>query len=417
MPRAREVFATLLAVAALGCDGIEPPDDTGGVDVPVRDGCGRGIVVVSSDYQSTNVSLIDFEGRTLSESIVSSASVAPGLNAALSGDVAVPTQVAGEEIVLIDRYPAGVLSWVDVVTGRVRAQLNVASGFIANPHDYAAVSPTRAFVTRFDENSAPGREPHDAGSDILVVDPSQPKVVGRVDLRDAFGVDDPEFLPRPDRTLLVDDRLVVLLAGYSLDFERAALTRLTALDAEHETVLETIALDAAGCSTLALSPSRERLAVACAGTFGGDSVSSLVDSAVVVVEVGPPLRVEARFGAEDLGAQPIGWGLDWTSEERLLVVTWGQLDDDGRTEQVDRAFELDVETGRARELWATASTPFALGEVRCAPACDACFMADAETRGGVVQRFPLEPDGSLGESRAFEVERRIGLPPRYLGRF
>jgi hypothetical protein len=408
---------TFCAAALAACGGIDPPGNTGGVDVPVREGCGRGVVVVSSDYQSSNVSLIDFEGRTLSESVVSSASVAPGLSAALSGDVVAPTQAADDEITLIDRYPAGVITWVDVETGSVRAQLNVGTGFIANPHDYAVVSPERAFVTRFEANADSGQEAYDAGSDVLVVDPSEPAVTGRIDLADAFQ-GEPDFLPRPDRALLVDSSLLVLLGGYAPDFERAADARIVVIDVEGEAVTDSLTFPGVtGCSALALSPSGQRVAVACAGTFGGDSVSSLEDSALVVVRLGSPPSVEAVVPALSFAGAPIGWGIDWASEQRLFVVTWGHLDDNGEAAEPDRAFELDWESGTARELASTVSTPFAFGEVRCMPACGACFLADAETRGGVVQRFPIGRGGVLGAPEAFEVEGVIGLPPRYLGRF
>lgn len=418
MHRVHERGAVALTALALAACGIEPPGNTGGTDAAVKEGCGRGFIVVSSDYQSSNVSLIDFEGRTLSESIVSSASVAPGLNAALSGDVVLPTQAADEEIALIDRYPAGVLSWVNVKTGLVRAQLNVGTGFIANPHDYAAVSPDRAFVTRFEANPDSGHEAYDAGSDVLVVDPSQPAVTNRIDLVDAFQVDQTDLLPRPDRALLVDAHLFVLLGGYSSDFERAAEARIAVIDVTAEAVSDSLSLPGiAGCSALALSPSGRRLAIACAGTFGGDSISDLTDSAVVVVQLGSTLRVEALIAAQSLGEEPLGWGIDWASEDHLLVVTWGNLDGDGRAAEPDRAFDLDWANGTARELTSTVSTPFAFGEVRCAPVCGVCFLADAETGGGVVQRFVVDQDGRIGEPQAFEVERGIGLPPRYLGRF
>ena len=126
--------ATALAWLA-GCNAPDPPPTTGGTDLPPG-ACGRGAVVIGSDYQSTNVSLVGVEGEVLSPSFLSSATSSAGLTAPLSGDVAVPSMpAAGEEIVLLDRYPAAVLTWVDVVTGSVRAQLNVATGFAANPQD------------------------------------------------------------------------------------------------------------------------------------------------------------------------------------------------------------------------------------------------------------------------------------------
>jgi hypothetical protein len=55
--------------------------------------------------------------------------------------------------------------------------------------------------------------------------------------------------------------------------------------------------------------------------------------------------------------------------------------------------------------------------VLCVPNEGACFVADAETNGGVVHRFEIRPDGSLHADSLIQVDRTTGLPPRYLGTF
>jgi hypothetical protein len=92
----------------------------------------------------------------------------------LSSDVAVPsTLLSGPEIVLIDRFPASVLTWVDVESASVRAQLDVGSK--TNPHDYVPLSEHKAYVTRFGASDG-------VGDDVAIVDPSVPALVGSIDL-------------------------------------------------------------------------------------------------------------------------------------------------------------------------------------------------------------------------------------------
>ena len=66
-------LAILAAAALLACDVPEPPGPTGGTTEPLGR-CGRGLAVVSSDFQSTNLSLVGTGGQVLSESFISSAS-------------------------------------------------------------------------------------------------------------------------------------------------------------------------------------------------------------------------------------------------------------------------------------------------------------------------------------------------------
>jgi hypothetical protein len=393
----------LCLLLGIACN-VESPETHGtGTDVEVTAGCGRGIVVVESDYQSTNVSLLGFDGRVLSKSFISP----------LSGDVTLPAVVSGDDIVLIDRYPAAVVTWANVRTAEVRTQLSVATGFASNPHDYLELSETRGLLTRFGDNGDPGRESFDQGSDALLIDSRSPKINGSIALgRTSRG--DSEALSRPDRAVLVGERAYVLLGGYSRDFSDAAPSELAVIEPERETVEQTLSLDPLkGCSALAVSPDESELVAACAGSFDGDSVSSFVDSGLVRVRL-PSLEVIRVYAASELGENPVGWGVDYTSERGLLVVTWGTLEGSGAFEP-DRAYHVDLETGEGAEVLRTSDTAFALGEARCVPNCGACFVADAER--AVTHRFEINDRGELGSPEEIPVDARIGLPPRYLGRF
>jgi hypothetical protein len=402
---------------AVGCgaDAVEP---TGGVEL--TDGrCGRGLVVVQSDYQSTNVSIVDLEGRVRSSSFLSSASAAPGLSLPLSGDVVAPTAVvAGADAVLIDRHPAAVLTYVDLATAAVRAQLDVSTGFAANPQDYLAVASDKAYVSRYDSNPAPGREPFDAGGDVLVVDPRGPAVVARVDLSAA--VDEDGLLPRPWRMARRGHRLYVAALALSADFATSGDSRIVVIDTDTDAVLGVTVLDGLrGCGGLAIEGEGERRLVAsCSGGFDGDAVPELGQSAVVVLSTDGELPVElARFVAADHGGRPFGFGVDWADDRLVLASSFGAYAPGGAgVVALDALVAVDVEGGGHEVLLQSEERPFELGEVRCATpiqggdagACGRCFVADGERRVLHVLH---------GDGRAeVVVAPEVGLPPRTLGR-
>ena len=169
---------TLLLLLA-GCN-VTPISTSGGADLPSRGDCPRGLAVVSSDYVSSEIALLFPSTEVASPAFLSSSSTeASGLAAAFSGDIVVePAPSRPGELAIVDRFGTNVITFVDTRTANVRAQLPVGTGFEANAQMYLELDEHHAFVPRVGENAAPGREPFDAGSDVLLVDPSVPCVVG-----------------------------------------------------------------------------------------------------------------------------------------------------------------------------------------------------------------------------------------------
>ena len=418
----------------LGCGAPTPPAGTGGVSLAMGR-CGRGLAVVQSDYQSSNVTLTDLSGKVVSSSFISSASSDTALSAPLSGDVIVPTAVnLSDELVLVDRYPASVLTWVMLETAEVRAQLEVGTGFAANPQDYLPLGDDKAYVSRYESNPLAGREAYDEGGDVLVIDPRAPAIVGRIDMTPAMA-DAPGFLPRVGRMVALDRRVFVLLLAYSADFVTSAPSRIVTLDADSDTIVGVTVLDGLhGCWGLALGPRRDEagqpfatpaLAVSCPGSFGGDASATVAEAGLVVLSTEPAVPVEVvRHMADALVGQPLGAGLDFVSPDRLLVTTMGSFADGNAPAQPDRLLEVSVTDGLAREVLRSDSQPFELGELRCAtmldvqdPAddgCGACFLADGER----TRLARLVDDGlEVAHDASIEMDHRIGLPPRGVGRF
>lgn len=402
---------------ALGCN-VSSPENTGGSDAPAG-ACGRGVVVINTDYQSTNVSLVSVDGQVLSSSFISSASGATGLSAPLGGDVVAPSQWQNDdEIVLLDRYPASVVTWVDVASAEPTGQLSAATGYAANPRDFLRVSPNKAYLTRYDPNMDPGQQPFDAGSDILVINPTARSIEGRIDMQPAMAGAPDGFFARPDKLLRVGNRVLVLLGGYAADFVTSVPSRLAILDPETDGLLDTLSLDGFhGCTTMALSPVGDEVAVACSGEFAGDSVTTLPESGIVLVSVGSTLEERRRFPAAKFETGPVGGAIAYTSDTRLVFTTFGQFAELGQAYREDALVQLEIDSGQFEVALRSDGEPFSLGDVRCAAECRVCFLADAKRDGGVLHRFALGEGGRLGDRTEVVVDRAIGLPPRNLGWF
>lgn len=403
--RSRRLLVLSLVLCA--CNAPEPPESTGGTDVPAGP-CGRGLIVVGTDNQSTNVSLLGLDGAVLSSSFISSATKVTGLSTQLGNDVVPPTTpMTGDSIVLLDRYPASVLTWVDVKSAGVGGQLSIRAGSEANPHDYLELTSTKAYVTRYERNPLPGAEPFDVGDDVLVIDPSAPAMTASIAL-DAARPADSTFHATPDRLVRAGgDVIAVLLAETSSHLDSAP-TRLVRIDPDSDAITEVLVLDGLyQCLALGVAPDGHRLALGCAGRWTGGYDTVAGESGVVVVDTEGELRELQRFPATSLGASP-GYGISWISDEALAVVTLGS-EVSGKK---DRLIRLELATGGVEEAWS--SDPFKLPDVRCAPACGACFATD-EARA-VVVRLNIQ-GGNLGSPTPIEVDSAIGLPPRWLGQF
>jgi len=402
-------FVACLAVAC----GAKAPATTGGFQLePGAADCAQGYVLADSDYTSTNISALSPTGAVLSASLISSGAAPPGLTTALSGDVVFPSNApSSHEVVLIDRYPNSVLTWVEPSTGSVRRQLSVATGFAANPHDYLELSPSKAYVSRFESNSKPGAQDFDAGGDLLIIDPGAGTVTGRIDLAQP---DDGDFLPRADRVWRVGNEVWVLLQRFDADFKTAGDARLVGVDPDTDSVSWTLDVPGvAGCGGVALSPSGKALALACSGvTTDLDSANDAAptqrsDLVLLDVTAHPPAVTRRFQAAAQLGA-PLGSSVSFATETRLVAVALGDL----TVKRNDLAFTLDTAVGMVEPLL-DAGAAFALGDVRCAPGCtELCFLTDAQAN----ELHVWKVNGAvLSEQPAIPGDTTIGLPPRAIG--
>lgn len=408
---------TLSAAILAACDGASPPPPSEGVDIP-EGPCGHALYVVSTDYQSTTVAVVGWDGAVLEGSIVSSGSATSGLSVPFSGDVVAPSaRSTSGSILLLDRYPTGVVSVIDPTAASVDAQIDVRTGFSSNPQDILEVAPGKAYVSRYGQNPDPGATAFDAGSDLVIVRLDDATLTGRVDLSLAMDGAEEGILPRPSKLARACGSVFALLSSYSADFLHSGDGRIATIDPESDRVVgHTVLEGARGCSTLAVSPSGHRLAVSCSGTFGGTSTPTIEDSALLVLSVDDAgaLHLESRIAAADLGDAPLAPTLAFATDDVVLAGTLGAMNDQFEQTVPDRLLEITLSTGAARELLRSETRAFTLGDARCELACGACFVADADHQ--VVQRFSIDAAGVSAPS-AIPLDDGIGLPPRYLGAF
>ena len=394
-----------LMLFAVACGVPDPPPPTGGVRLgPTGGACPRGWAVVSTDYVSTTVGVLGEGGNVLSGAMISSGSAGTGTSAALSGDVALPRDApTSGHLVLLDRYPNAVVTWLDVEQGRVVGQARVATGFPSNPHDYVEVSATKAYVSRYGANPKPGREPLDAGDDLLILDTTAFAITGRIDL-DAYGEG---FLARPDRMLRLGGTVLLLLGRTDAEYKNAGDGRIVGVDVARDAPAFSVDLPGvANCGGFDVSPAKTALAVSCTGIFA-DGAGQLTRSDVVVLDATTtPPTVRRRYAVASALGAPLAPALAFDGETRLLGVAYGELGRRG-----DVLFTLDVGTGEVRTL-ATSGRPFTLGDVRCSPCAGACLFADAER--GTVRRFQWN-SVAYAELPEVRIDAAGGLPPRVLG--
>lgn len=372
--------ALLLSLALLAGCNVTAPSTTGGADLPSRGKCPRGLALVSSDYQSSEIALLTPEGSVASAAFLSSASTrTSGLAAPISGDVGVASARPGaRELVVVDRFGTNVLSFVDTETAQVRAQLPIGTGFEANPQDYLELDAHTAFVSRLGENRRPGREPFDAGSDVLVIDPSVPEITASVAMPRKAG-----YLPNPSEISRVGDDVLVTLVHANSDFSAMADSELVALsvrDAEVRYQLPLVGLK--NCGRAELSPSGARLALSCSGFIDRQgNVAAPEASALVLLDAttDPPTELR-RFAALELLQQPFQGSVEFVDDARVLLKTQTALG----AEQDNALYVLELETGATQRLAkagrnaAGAGYGIALGGMHCDRDCGTlCLVADA----------------------------------------
>lgn len=412
----KKIVGVVLAFGLVGCSLESKDISTGGVDATGSTMCPAGMVAVLGDYVTSQVALLDLQGNALSESFLSSGStMASQLAAPFSGDLGLPsTPSASGEIVILDRFGTNVLTWVDPKTATVRAQLPIGTGFESNPYDYLELSKTKAYVARFGENTTPGKVPFDQGGDILIVDPSVPRIVSSISLpRES------SFPPAPVSLTLRGKTAIVVLQRYdSATFKLGADSELLGLNTESDVISWHITLSGKkACGRAELSPSGKLLAISCTGEINSDgALVNPTESGVLVFDAvtEPPTLKKTIPVHQELGFSSQG-NASFASEDTLLGTTQTLWMGAGN----NQLFALNLETEKATVLATARPDKDGKGKgvvyaVKCLPGCgDRCLLADKDL--GQIRRFDIK--ASFAEGAPVTIGSGSGLPPVGLGAF
>lgn len=395
-------------VAGAGCDDTMVVTS----NVPVSKGIASpALAIRSSDYASTSVSLYNPATGKLFDSCVTSATP----TAKLSGDVILPSQAQlGGELVLIDSQEA-VLTFVPPSSCTPRGQLSVSTGgFKSNPHDVVTLSPGKAYVTRYETNPAPTADPTDLdeAGDLLIIDPTQLAVVGRIALAD-YALPGPAgepTHPRPDRALLASGLVFVTLTSSDEHFTVYGAGRVAVIDPKQDAVVATIDLPGQkNCSGLSFVAATNRLYVACGGAFS-ELAAQVAESALVEVDLAT-MAVTRTLSASVLGSGGLNFFYGAIAGDAAFVATLGAYPDMMTgTPGTSDVFYFAPLGGGAPVALAEGSAGD-LGAAVVDPTSKKVFLPDANSTKPMVRVFDATTGAAL-PTAAFEPNPSTHLPPR-----
>lgn len=360
---------------------------------------GMAVIHQSGDYMSSLLSLVDpTTGTLVRDKCLDSGSKAPTLSKALSGDVVLPSApLPGNPLVLIDRTN-DTLVWVNPADCSVTRQVSVGTGFAANPHDVLAAG-DKLYVTRYQTNPKPTADAADLdeGGDVLILDATTGKLQGRIDLN-AFataGVD-----PRPDRGLVVGNKLYVSLNQISRDFKTYGTGRVVIIDLASNTVTGTV--DIASLQNCgALGRNDTRITVAC----GGDYVH-VPSSGLASFDATAAAPTARTLSATVISSAISGSALALAGADLAFVISAGDFA--GATP--DRLWLVDLTAGSARKVIDGGTTAYTLGAL--VRSGEKLFLGDADPKAPKMRVLDIQDPSAPKEVAPFSSNVDGKLPPR-----
>jgi hypothetical protein len=325
----------------------------------------------------------------------------------ISGDVVLPSQPQrGGKVVLIDRGNTA-LTFINPDACMVDRQFSVKGGFnLANPHDVVIVSDSKAYVTRYAKNAA-ATTPTAAGDDVLIIDPRDGTITGRIDLS-AYG--STAFPASPDRAVIAAGKVVVTLNRWNATNYKYDAGSVVVIDPASDQVVQQLALGGLkNCEGLHDAPAAAAVLVACGGSFG--SSEQALESGVAVIDMSvSPARLARVVSAVAFSTPPVTFA--WVAPlptstggaTRAFTSTLGSFS----PSVPDHLYQFDFVTGAAMSF-GTAS-PFDLGKP--AVGNGRLLVPDAKASAPRVHVFDASGAGAPTETAAFVADTASGLPPR-----
>jgi hypothetical protein len=379
--------------------------------------------VVSTDFTSSSIAVLDQSFQVLHESWINSGTTYPGLVATLSGDVVLPTRQAGDgTLTLIDRFFMDVVTRFFVPSGDLNGQARTQgeagdNGFSSNPQDFVYVSPDSAWVPRYEPNLDPAASPLNRGNDLFEIDPTEMVATGsRIDLSpldtvvQVMGPSGPvevRVFARPSRSLLIGSRILVGLDRISASFDVAGPGMVAVVDLEEDSVEGVELPGLKSCGNVAVVPGApSKVLVSCAGFSQpfGDEAQIRESAGIVLLDASEPeVKIDRVWRAADHpdGAIAVG-GVIALDEERVLGVASGDF-----ASSVDTLYAIDLTTGAQEPVYQAAGS-FVIGFSAYDPESEMVFVPDAASNA--IIELALDQD-ELIEVGSTAIAAGLGLPP------
>jgi hypothetical protein len=384
----------------------------GGATFPTLDEAPT-FAVVSTDFQSTSISLLDEEANVVARNWFTSGTTFPGLVAALSGDVVVvPGRGPQGAITVLDRFQTDVITRIRPVEGEVLGQLRTQTDidYSSNPQDVAFLSARRAFVSRFEPNPDPS-EPSEGGTDLAGFDPlTMERTDERVPLSQFDTTVDGTPVPaRPESIVELNGRLIVGLSRLAFlpDFSvLGAQGQLAIVDEGLNVTAYRLPDGLENCGAVRPVPGASgSVLVACRGNGSGEVLAassglvelSISTSTISIQHLWRPSDGEDRPVAVS-SATPIASG-------RVVAVESG----DFTAGTPDVMYEVDLDVGTTRRI-TSSDGPFRLGQPAWDPRTKRLLVPE-DAAPGEVRVYEDDLTADPVRTVLFEDEG-VALPPR-----
>lgn len=385
-------------------------DDPGTPEEPAA----LAIALVSSDYAASAIGVLSrVDGGLFHEAVFDSAREASGLSAALSGDVVLPSAPNPFHwLILIDRYPNAAITVLDWRSFSPLRQFSVGTGFSANPQDLLVLDEHTAYVTRLNPNPHPGREPYDEGDDILIVDPSNGTIRGRIAMPAPQTNEAGKRLYwRPCRLRRVGSYVYASLNHLSDDYLAAGEAALARIDPTTHTLDRILTYPGlANPVGLSYDAAKDELYVACNGPYFAGNTAQIAQSGLLALSRAssqePAWRLLRRADSDPL-RRPFGFEIEHFAG-LVIAVRNGDL----TAGQGDRLVGVDPDSGDEQTLYTTSSA-YGSGGLLADRFRGLLYLGDADARAPRVVRLKAV-GGRFVQDGATESSPVYGLPPRFL---
>lgn len=368
--------------------------------------------VVSGDFSSTAISMLDAAGDPIDDRWFTSGDALTGLVSALGGDVVLPTTQPAGQLTVLDRFRVDVLTRIEIPSGDVVGQLrthetSTTAGFSSNPHDFIQLDANSAWVTRHNANFDASAPDSERGSDLVEVGPvTWTRTGGRIAL-DAVDVDGTSVPARPSRIVQLGDLLVVGLVRLSGDFSVSAEGAVAIVDTTDQSVSTLSFGDLRNCGRVVPVPGDDtRVVVACVGHGGAtfDPALTRASAGVVVLRADAGVVTEERrwvVASEASNATSVQ-NLVALSSTLFVAAEWG----DFTAGTTDEFFLVDMGLATQTSIFVSSGT-FRIGFSAYDSASGLLLVPDADG----LRR--MDVDGSaVTETDVIQLAPSLGLTPQ-----